>query len=295
MIDLDWNLIRSFLAVAEAGSLSGAARRLSTSQPTLGRHIAELERQLGTSLFHRGRGGYMLSDQGAALLDRARQVGAQADAFVRLAQGATDTVAGTVRITASEVVAALVLPDMLARFAKIEPGIEVEIVATNQVDNLLRRDADIAIRMTQPAQLDLVARKVADLPLTACAATRYLDRRGRPQTAEDLLRHDLIGFDRGTEIIDEFARLGVLVDRHAFRLRSDNQIVVWQAIRAGNGIGFAQRSLVARSAEVEAVLPDLPLPTLPVWLAMHRDLRGSPRVRAVSDFLFDELKRYSAG
>ncbi|WP_157016545.1 LysR family transcriptional regulator [Mesorhizobium xinjiangense] len=295
MSDLDWNLIRSFLAVAEAGSLSGAARRLSASQPTLGRHIAELERALGATLFRRGRGGYALTDQGAVLLERARQVGGHADAFVRLAQGAAANVAGTVRITASEVVAAHVLPDMLARFAEMEPEIEFEIVASNQVDNLLRRDADIAIRMTEPTQLDLVVRKIADLPLTACAATAYLDRRGRPSAPEDLLDHDLIGFDRGTEIIDEFARLGVVIDRHAFRFRTDNQIVVWQAIKAGNGIGFAQSSLVARTPQVEVVLPGLPLPRLPVWLAMHRDLRTSPRVRLVRDFLFDELKRYSAG
>ena len=293
MTDLDWNLIRSFVTVAEAGSLSAAARKLAASQPTLGRHIAELEQALGVVLFRRGRMGYELTEQGAALFERAQAVGEAANAFARLADGATEQIAGTVRIAASEVVSAYVLPAILARLRQEEPAIEVEIVASNQVENLLRRDADIAVRMVAPAQQDLIARKVADLPLTACAAKSYLDRRGRPQRPEDLLAHDLIGFDRGMDLINGFAALGVAVDRHAFAFRTDNQIVFWEAVRAGHGVGFAQLQLVERDPLVEAILPGLVLPPLPTWLAMHRDVRSSPRVRRVADFLFAELKRYA--
>ena len=295
MADLDWNLIKSFLAVAEAGSLSGAARSLSASQPTLGRHIAELEAALGLTLFLRGRNGYELTEAGLALFDRAKAMGGEAAAFARLAEGKTETIAGSVRITASEVVAAYVLPGITARLALAEPEIEIEIVATNQVENLLRRDADIAVRMAEPAQLDLVARKVADLPLTACAAQSYLERRGRPEHVADLLDHDLVGLDRDMLLIDGFAAFGIAIDRHAFRFRSDNQIVGWEALRAGNGIGFAQASLVRREPLVEAILPDLTLPALPMWLAMHRDVRTSARIRRVADFLYAELKAYSAG
>jgi len=294
MTDLDWNLIRSFVTVAESGSLSAAARKLAASQPTLGRHIAELEQVLGVVLFRRGRNGYELTDQGTALFERAQAVGEAANAFARLATGATEQVAGSVRIAASEVVSAYVLPAILAKLRQEEPAIEVEIVASNQVENLLRRDADIAVRMVAPAQQDLIARKIADLPLTACAATSYLERRGRPQRPEDLLAHDLIGFDRGMDLINGFAAMGVTVDRHAFALRTDNQIVFWEAVRAGNGIGFAQLRLVERDPLVEAILPELVLPPLPTWLAMHRDVRTSPRVRRVADFLFAELKRYAA-
>ena len=166
---------------------------------------------------------------------------------------------------------------------------------SNRVENLLRRDADIAVRMVAPKQQDLVARKIADLPLTACAATAYLDRRGRPGRPEDLLSHDLVGFDREPDLIQGFAAFGVGIDRHAFRFRTDNQIVYWEAIKAGNGIGFAQKALVDRDPLVEALLPDLPVPPLPMWLAMHRDVRSSPRIRRVADFLADALKRYSAG
>jgi DNA-binding transcriptional LysR family regulator len=212
---------------------------------------------------------------------------------MRAALGAsTEAVSGSVRIAASEVVSAYVLPPMIARLGEAEPSIEIEIVASNQVENLLRRDADIAIRMVEPAQQDLIARKVTDIPLCACAAVSYLDRRGRPKSFEELPAHDLIGFDRGSTIIDAFSALGVKLDRHAFRFRADNQIVVWEAVRAGNGIGFGQLPLAMRDPQVEVILPDMPLPALPVWLAMHRDVRTSARIRRVVDFLFAELKRY---
>ena len=199
-------------------------------------------------------------------------------------------------INASEVVAAYVLPEMMARLGIEEPGIEVEIVASNQVENLLRRDADIAIRMVKPAQNELVARKVSDIPLCACAAKSYLDRRGRPLGPADLADHDL---DRLRPQRRDHPRLYPV--RHpghpqcSFRFRADNQIVLWEAVRAGNGIGFGQEPLADRDPLVEKVLPGLPLPSLPVWLAMHRDVRSSVRIRRVADFLHEELKRYSAG
>lgn len=295
MPEFDWNLIRSFIAVAEAGSLSGAARRLAASQPTLGRHVAELEAAICVVLFRRVRTGYELTEDGAAFLERAIAMRESADALTRLAVGREEKVEGTVRITASEVVATFVLPAILARLGVAEPGIEIELVASNEVGNLLRRDADIAVRMVEPAQDDIVARKIADLPIVACAATTYLDRRGRPRNPTDLLDHDLIGYDRGEEVIHGFAQFGVAIDRHSFRLRTDNQVAFWEAIRTGNGIGFAQKSLVSRDPGVEAILPDLPLPVLPMWLAMHHDVRHSPRIRRVADFLYGELKAYSAG
>ncbi|WP_127521165.1 LysR family transcriptional regulator [Mesorhizobium sp. Z1-4] len=294
MAEFDWNLIRSFVAVAEAGSLSEAARRLSSSQPTLGRHVAELETALGAVLFRRGRSGYELTENGAAFLDRAKAMRDNADTISRLAVGREEKVAGTVRITASEVVATYVLPSIMARLGRSEPDIEVEIVASDQVGNLLRRDADIAVRMVEPAQNDIIARKIADLPLTACAASSYLERRGHPKTATDLRDHDIVGYDRADDIIQGFAQFGLSVDRHAFRFRTDNQVVFWEAVRAGNGIGFAQLSLVKRDALVEPLLQGLPLPVLPMWLAMHHDVRHSPRIRRVADFLFAELKTYAA-
>lgn len=295
MTEIDWNLIKSFVAVAESGSLSAAARKLSASQPTLGRHIGELEQALGVTLFRRGRHGYELTEAGSTLFERGKAVSEQASAFSLLALGSVEAIEGTVRIAASEVVAAYVLPEMTMRLGIEEPGIEVEIVASNQVENLLRRDADIAIRMVKPAQNELMARRVCDIELCACAAKSYLDRRGRPLKPADLVDHDLVGFDRGDEIIRGFTQHGIPVTRSSFRFRADNQIVLWEAVRAGNGIGLGQEPLADRDPLIEKVLPDLPLPVLPVWLAMHRDVRTSVRIRRVVDFLHEELKRYSAG
>lgn len=295
MQDMDWNLIKSFVAVAETGSLSAAARKLAASQPTLGRHITELEQALGVTLFRRGRRGYQLTEAGIVLYERGQAVAERATAFSLLALGSVEAIEGTVRIAASEVVAAYVLPDMLARLGIEEPGIEVEVVASNQVENLLRRDADIAIRMVKPAQNELVARKVCDIALCACAAATYLDRRGRPLGPADLVNHALIGFDRSDEMIRGFTQHGIAVTRGSFRFRADNQVVLWEAVRAGNGIGLGQEPLADRDPLVEKVLPGLPLPNLPVWLAMHRDVRGSVRIRRVADFLYEELRRYSAG
>ncbi|MDW6021759.1 LysR family transcriptional regulator [Mesorhizobium sp. BAC0120] len=295
MAELDWNLIKSFVTVAQTGSLSAAARTLSSSQPTIGRHIAELEKALDVTLFRRGRGGYVLTDAGTALYERGKAVSDQAAAFSRLALGAVEAIEGSVRVAASEVVAACVLPAMLARLAEEEPGIQVEVVASNRVENLLSRDADIAIRMVEPMQNELVARKVTDIPLVACAARAYLDRRGRPTRLEQLRDHDLVGFDRGEELIHGLAELGLPLARDAFRLRSDNQIFCWEAVRAGNGISVAQLPLVRGDPTMEIILPDLKLPSLPVWLAMHADVRTSLRIRRLADFLYTELRRYSAG
>jgi len=290
----DWSLIRSFHAVAETGSLSAAARRLGMSQPSLGRHIQALEAELGMKLFQRGPRGYELTDDGTRLFARASQMNDAADGFARLATGTAEAVTGTVRVSASEIVAAYVLPDILEPLRRSEPAIEIEIVASNAVENLLRRDADIAIRMVEPSQLDLVARKVADLSLCACASTTYLDRRGRPATPEALIEHDLVGYDRGLDLIAGFRGFGVEIDRHAFGVRTDNQIVFWELVKAGLGIGFAQKGLVHRTPGVEIILAGMALPVLPMWLAMHRDVRTSPRIRRVADHLHEKLKAYAA-
>jgi DNA-binding transcriptional LysR family regulator len=295
MPEIDWNLIRSFAAVAEWGSLSAAARKLRASQPTLGRHITELERALDVTLFRRSRDGYTLTKQGMELLGRAQAMREQAEALSRLALGATEEVAGTVRIAASEMVSIYVLPPLLAVLAVEEPDIEIEIVASNLVENLLGRDADIAIRMMEPSQLDLIARKVADIPIVACAATSYLDRRGRPEDPSQLLQHVIIGFDRGMEMINGFRDAGVEIDRHAFHFRCDNHAVIWEATRAGIGISFQQRPIVEREPLVEIILPELRTPVLPCWIAMHRDLRSSVRIRRVADFLREALRCYCEG
>ena len=291
----DWNLIRSFVAVGETGSLSAAARRLRSSQPTVGRHIETLEEALGVKLFLRGKRGYELTETGADLMERGKAAANAMAGFSLRAAGTEERMAGTVRIAASELIATYVLPTIVARLLAEEPALELEIVASDRVENLLRRDADIAVRMMRPTQLDIVARKIADIPLRMCAARSYLDRRGRPTSLADLADHELAGFDRSDLIIVGMAELGLKVRRSRFRLRTDSQPVFWEAMRAGNGIGFAQAPMIERDAQVEALMPDLAPASLPMWLAMHRDVQSSRRIRRVADALGQGLGAYVRG
>jgi DNA-binding transcriptional LysR family regulator len=294
MEPFDWNLVRSFVAVGQSGSLSAAARSLGLSQPTIGRHVDELEKALGQVLFRRGKRGYELTVAGAALMQRGEAAVDAMAALSRRAAGQETSLSGTVRVAASEIVSAFVLPAIIARLGEAEPGIEVEIVASDRVENLLRRDADIAIRMVRPTQQDLVARKIADIPLGLCAAHSYLDQRGRPNGLEDLLSHDLVGFDRSDLILNGLAAYGMRLARDRFRMRTDSQIVYWQSVCAGNGIGFGQAPLIARTPVVEALLPEIKPPPLPMWLTMHSDVRSNPRIRRAADFLGEALVQYAA-
>jgi DNA-binding transcriptional LysR family regulator len=281
----DWTLMRSFLAVLERGSLLAAARHLRSSQPTLGRHVAELERQLGAVLFERTGRGLVPTPQALSIAEHARAMGSHADAIGRALTGQSTEVAGSVRITASQIVAVHLLPPVLARLREREPGIAIEVVASNAITNLLRREADIAIRMVRPEQVALVARRIGSAAIGAFAHVDYLRRRGVPRVPGDLLRHDLIGFDQDDLIIRSFRSMGQPIHRDAFGIRSDDHLVLWQALRAGMGIGFTATWLAGREPLLQRVLPDLAIPALPVWLTVHREIRSSARIRVVYDFL----------
>ena len=281
----DWNLIKSFLAVLEAGTLLGAAEKTGISQPTLGRHVSELEAATGLNLFVRGRAGMAPTHNALALAEEARTMQAGAAAFAMTASGRDRRIEGTVRITASEVVSTYMLPDVLSALVEEEPAIEIELVATNTVANLLARDADIALRMVRPTQNDLIARKVNDIAMGAFARRDYLDRYGTPESIDELQRHRLIGYDR-TDLIERgMERLGISFRRSLFRLRTDHQVAYWEMVKAGGGIGFGPVFNARNSPELVHVLPELDIQPLPCWLASHQELRHSPKVRRVYDFL----------
>jgi DNA-binding transcriptional LysR family regulator len=281
----DWSLMRSFLAMIERGSLLAAARQLGVSQPTLGRHVAELERQLGTVLFERTGRGLVATSAARSIADQARAMADNAEAIGRTLTGQSTQLSGSVRITASQIVATYLLPPLLAAFREREPGIEIDIVASNAVSNLLRREADIAVRMVRPTQVSLVARRAGEARIGAYARKDYLRRRGVPERPSDLTRHDLIGLDRGDSIIRTFASFGHTIERDSFTIRSDDHVVLWQALCDGLGVGFAATWLADRELSLVRILPDLPMPGLPVWLTVHREIRSSARIRAVYDFL----------
>ncbi|WP_298212967.1 LysR family transcriptional regulator [Acidovorax sp.] len=285
----DWSLVQSFLAALDQGSLLGAARVLGASQPTIGRHIAELESQLGTVLFERTGRGLLPTATALRLAESARAMEAGAHQLARSVSSAEAGVSGTVRITASQPVACALLLPVLARMREVLPEVQVELVVSNEVTNLLRREADIALRMVRPDQASLVAKRIGAVALSACAHRSYLRRKGAPQQPPDLLQHELIGSDRNEAIAQGFAAMGYPVSRQHFALRTDDLIAHWEAVRAGLGIGFVARYLLRQDPEVVPVLPMLPLPELPIWLTVHREIRTSRRIRAVYDFLAQEV------
>lgn len=281
----DWSLIRSFLAVAEAGSLSAAARAIGISQPTLGRHIQAIETALEVTLFTRTAQGLAMTAAAQALLPSARAMQAAAAELALSARGQASGINGTVRITASRVVSHHVLPPVLARLRATEPGIQIELVPSDTTENLLFGEADIALRMYRPTQPDLVARQIGALPLGLYAARSYLDRRGRPISPDALMAHDFIGQDRMDQIIRVMRMLGLDVSRSFFPVRCDDPLTYVELVRAGCGVGGILRAIGDPDPVLERIdlIPDLP--SLPVWLTAAPRLRQSPRLRRVWDAL----------
>lgn len=278
---LDWSLVQAFLAVAETGSLSAAARLLGASQPTLGRKVREIEASLGVELFHRHPKGLSLSDAGQDLLAPAQAMREAAARLSLAAAGRDRRLSGPVRITASVVVSHFLLPTVLTRLRNEEPGIEIDLVASDSSENLLFREADIAVRMYRPGQLDMVTRHVADLEMGAYASRAYLDRAGRPCSLEELLALEWVGFDRNEMIIRGMREAGWQVGRDFFKLRTDDQAAYWHLVRAGGGVGIIQQAIADADGSVERIMPELPLPRLPVWLTAHETVRHVPRVDRV--------------
>ncbi len=288
----DWSLWRSFAAVVETGSLSAAARQLGLTQPTMGRHIEELVLVLGTRLFDRTAQGLKPTDASLRLYEPvagAKQALAEAS---MVAEGASVALEGTIRLTSSTVVSHYILPPLLRELRQSFPQIAIELVPSDSVENLLLREADIAVRMFRPTQLELITRKLGVTPIVACAHESYLAARGAPHSPDDLRSHDLIGFDRSDLILITARQMGFELQREDFMVRTDSQTAGWELMKAGLGIGFAQSLLVQSTPGMVALLPDLRPPSLEVWLTTHRELFTSRRIRAIYDRLGELLSLY---
>lgn len=294
MDKFDWTLTRSFLAVAESGSLSQAARALGLSQPTLGRHIAGMEAALGLTLFTRQPRGLTPTEAAEALLPHARAMREAAASLAVAAAGRDAVLEGTVRLTASRIVAFHLLPAMLADLRAKHPGIDVELLPSDTSENLHYREADIALRMYRPTQENVVTRHLTDLPMALYATHDLIARQGRPQTIEDMLTMDFVGFDRSDLILRMMAQMGLTRRREDFAVRCDDQVVYWQLVRAGLGIGGMQCVIGDADPTVARVAPFVPLPALPVWLTAPEALRQTPRIRAVLDHLAEAFRALPA-
>ena len=290
--EIGWELYRSYLGVLEEGSLSGAARAMGIAQPTAGRHIDALEKALGVTLFTRSQTGLLPTEAALALQPFAQAMSSAAAALKRAAESQGSGIKGTVRVTASEVIGQEVLPPILAQLQDAHPGLRVELVLTSRVQDLLQREADIAVRMTQPTQEQLIARRIGAVPLGLHAHKRYLDKHGTPASLADLAQHALIGFDEETPFVRAARKDFPLWNRDNFAVRTDSDMAQMAMIRAGCGIGVCQVNLAARDPNLVNILPgSIPL-SLETWLTMHEDLRNNPRCKVTFDALVKGLQDY---
>lgn len=289
--NLDWSLIQSFIAVAEYGSLTGGAKHLGKSQPTMGRDIAKIETALKTQLFMRERHGLSLTDQGAQFLIIAKEMQLSAAKLAALAMDATEDHSGTVRITASVIVSNFILPQIIAKLRQQFPNIDLEIHASDKSENLLFHEADIAIRMYRPDQLDIITRHLGVMELGIFASQDYIDRKGLPESADDLMQHDWIGYDRSELIIKGMRALGWQVDRNFFKTKCDNQAAYWQLLKAGAGIGVGQVVIAHQSDNLVRLLEGVIIPPIPIWLTANKALKQSKRIRVIYDAIAHELLR----
>lgn len=289
----DWDLMQSLHAVLEAGSLSAAARLRRLTQPTLGRHIDQLERQLGAPLFLRSPRGLQPTDLALAFRPHLADMAAAAATAGRDASSVASGAGGVVRLAASEVIGVEVLAAILASFRRANPAIDVELALSNRNEDLNRRDADVAVRMARPTQSNLVAKKVGELTFGLYATEDYIGSYGLPKDFRELVGHTLIGFDRVVPARMNELLIGRPITRDLFALRTDNDVAQLATTRAGFGIGACQRQLGERFGLVP-VMADLFSFKLEIWICMHETLRGSPRMRLMFDHLARELGAYAA-
>ena len=289
-----WDHYRTLLAVLDAGSLSGAARRLGLSQPTAGRHIEQLEADLGLPLFTRSPTGLRPTDFALALRRHAEGMAAAAEAAARDASGEANSASGVVRITAPDMMGVEVLPPILAGFSAAHPEVVIELDLSNRPEDLLRREADIAVRTVRPAQGALLARRIGTVPVGLYAHRRYVERYGIPSSFGQRGQR-AVGFDRDWQVQQSLAATGLPLTRESFGFRTDNQLAQLAAVRAGIGVGACQVGVARRDPDLIPVLVDAFRFDLEVWVAMHEDLKSSLRMRLMFDALAAGLEAYVAG
>jgi len=290
-VSFDWNQARAFLATVDEGSLSAAARALGLTQPTLGRQVAALEEALDVLLFERVGRSLVLTPSGLELVDHVRAMCDAANLISLTASGQSQTIEGKVRITASDVMSALILPPALTSLRKIAPSIEIDVVAANDIRDLQLREADIAIRHVRPDQPDLIAQLIGDATAHFYASKSYLAQRGRPASLDDIAGHDFIGFGDNPRMIELLTPLGLRLTRNNFRLGSENGVVAWELARSGLGIIIMSDKVAVEDPGIERVLPDMEPFVFPIWLTAHRELHTSRRIRLVYDHLADFLTK----
>lgn len=289
-ITFDWNQARAFLVTAEEGSLSAAARALGLTQPTLSRQVAALEESLGVTLFERVAKSLILTEAGVELADHVRAMGEAASRVSLSASGQSQQIEGMVTISATDIMACYLLPDILKSLRKKAPAVEIRIQCTNSLSDLRRREADIAIRHVAPDHPDLFAKKIRDTPAGLYAARSYLNQFDLKLTKDTAGELEFMGFDNNAELIGHLRALGLQVTEANIKVSSPTGIVAWEYARKGLGVCIMADEVAAKCPEVVPVLDDLEPVYFPIWLVTHRELHTSRRIRLVFDHLADGLR-----
>ncbi|MBS0467803.1 MAG: LysR family transcriptional regulator [Proteobacteria bacterium] len=285
MDNLDWNQLKAFLQTAQTGSLSAAARKLGLTQPTLSRQVAAIEQHMGVTLFERVGKAMALTPTGQDLLEHARAMGAAAEALGLAASGRSQAVGGVVSVSASDAVAAYLLPPLVQQLREQEPGIAVEVIASNALSDLLRREADIAIRHVKPDQPDLIARLVREAQACFYASEAWVKAHGHPRSAEDAARLPFVGSDRSGQYLQYLRQYGLNLCEDNFSCYADHTVAHWALVRQGLGIGAMMDEIARETPGMVRVLNDVPPVRFPIWLVTHRELRTSRRIRLVFEAL----------
>lgn len=288
---MDWNHVRAFHATAATGSLSAAARRLGLTQPTLSRQVLALEADLGVALFERRGRKLVLTQIGMDLLEHTRIMGDAADNVALAASGRIQEIGGRVSISVTDTYAAYILPGIIERIRSEAPQITVVIVASNELSDLHRREADIAVRHVRPDRRGLVGQHIRDTEAHFYASEDWVARNGLPNGPADLARAGLMGFDDGKRFSDFLREIGIAVDVADFRILSDSSVAIWEMVKRGIGVATMLREIADRTPGVVNLLPDMTPISVPIWLITHQELQSSPRIRMVQTILAEELAR----
>lgn len=289
MDQVDWNQLKAFLETAETGSLSAAARKLGLTQPTLSRQVAAIEQRMGVTLFERVGKTMALTATGLDLLEHARAMGAAADALRLAATGRSEALDGVVSVSASDAVAAYLLPPLLQQLREQEPGIAIEVIASNALSDLLRREADIAVRHVKPEQPELIARRIREAAANFYASERWIKVHGHPRTAEEAAHLPFVGSDRSGQFLAYLRQHGLPLTEANFSCYADHTVAHWALVRQGMGIGAMMEEIAHQTPGIVRVLNEVPPVQFPIWLVTHRELRTSRRIRVVFEALAQGL------
>lgn len=288
-ITFDWNQARAFLVTAEEGSLSAAARALGLTQPTLSRQVAALEETLGVTLFERISKSLILTEAGTELAEHVRAMGDAANRVSLSASGQSQQIEGMVTISATDIMAAFILPDILKDLREKAPGIDIRIQCTNSLSDLRRREADIAVRHVAPDHPDLHARKMRDTPASVFASRIYLEKFDRKLERKDAADLEFIGFDNSEQLVSHLRALDLPISENNIKISSPSGVVAWEFARQGLGLCVMANEVAAQCPEMTPVFDDLPQISFPIWLVTHSELHTSRRIRTVFDHLAEGL------